>query len=104
VTPQSHILIVGTIRLPPGSLERARPAMEAVICASRGEQGCLAYSYSEDVMEPGLVRVMELWESRAALAAHFRSDHLNRWRASWEALGVADRRLLSYEIGEGEPV
>jgi len=100
---QSQILIVGTIRIPPGSLERARPAMEAMIRESRAEPGCLVYSYAEDVMEPGLVRVTEIWESRTALTAHFQSDHLRRWRASWHALGVCDRRLMSYEIGAAEP-
>lgn len=102
--PQSRILIVGTIRIPPGSLERARPAMAAMIDASRAEAGCRAYSYAEDVIEPGLIRVTEIWESRAALSAHFESAHLRRWRNSWEALGVHDRRLVSYEIDAEEAV
>jgi quinol monooxygenase YgiN len=100
--PQKRVLIVGSIRIAPGSLGRARPAMEAMISASRAEPGCLAYSYAEDVMEPGLIRVTEIWESRAALAGHFQSGHLRQWRASWEALGVYDRRLLAHEIGESE--
>ncbi|WP_018264511.1 putative quinol monooxygenase [Methylosinus sp. LW4] len=102
--PPNRILIVGTIRIPPGSLERARPAMATMIHASRAEPGCLAYSYAEDVLEPGLVRVTEIWENRTALAAHFASDHLRRWRDGWEALGVGDRRLVSYEIGAEEPI
>ncbi|WP_400766631.1 putative quinol monooxygenase [Methylosinus sporium] len=102
--PQNRILIVGTIRIPPGSLERARPAMAAMIHASRAEPGCLAYSYAEDVLEPGLVRVTEIWENRAALTAHFASDHLRRWRDGWEALDVGDRRLVSYEIDAEEPI
>ncbi|WP_036289357.1 putative quinol monooxygenase [Methylosinus sp. PW1] len=102
--PQNRILIVGTIRIPPGALERARPAMAAMIHASRAEAGCLAYSYAEDVLEPGLIRVTEIWESRAALSAHFESAHLRRWRDSWEALGVHDRRLAAYEIDAEEQV
>lgn len=98
--PAERILIVGTIRISPGSLERARPAMAAMIHASRKEPGCLAYSYAEDVIEPGLVRVTEIWESRAALSAHFASDHLRQWRESWETIGVRDRRLHAYAIGE----
>ncbi|OAI26317.1 antibiotic biosynthesis monooxygenase [Methylosinus sp. R-45379] len=102
--PQNRILIVGTIRIPPDALERALPAMTAMIHASRAEADCLAYSYAEDVLEPGLIRVTEIWESRAALSAHFESAHLRQWRDSWEALGVHDRRLAAYEIDAEEAV
>ena len=61
------IVIEGTVRLPPDRIETARPAMEAMIRASRAEAGCLDYAYSLDLMDPGLVRVTERWESREAL-------------------------------------
>ncbi len=34
------IVIEGTIRIPHGALAAARPAMEAMIAASRAEDGC----------------------------------------------------------------
>jgi quinol monooxygenase YgiN len=54
--------------------------------------------------KPGLIRVTEIWESRAALTTHFQSDHLRRWRDAWDALGVHDRRLAAYAIDAEEPV
>lgn len=97
------ILVLGTIRLPPGGLPAARPAMERMVLASRAKPGCLDYAYAEDVLEPGLIHVKEAWASRAALQAHFRSDHIAAWRASWAALGITDRALLRYEAGVPEP-
>lgn len=93
------LLITGTIRLPPTRLPDARPVMRAMIEASRAEPGCLDYSYAEDVLEPGLIRVNERWASRAALEAHFLSPHIAVWRASWAALDIGDRDLKSYEVG-----
>lgn len=47
------LLITGTVRLPPENLDLARPIMAAMLHASRAEDGCLDYSYAEDVIEPG---------------------------------------------------
>ena len=77
------LLIIGTIRLPAGKLEEARPAMERMISGSRAEDGCLEYSYARDVLDAGLIRVTEVWRDRAALDAHFRSPHIAAWRSSW---------------------
>ncbi len=96
------VLIVGTIRVPGGHLARARPAMATMIAASRAEPGCLAYSYAEDVLEPGLVHVNEIWRSREALAAHFESAHIVAWRSAWAGLGITDRDLRVYTVASTE--
>jgi quinol monooxygenase YgiN len=94
------LLIVGTIRLPEGNLAGARPLMRRMIEASRAEAGCEEYSYAEDVFEPGLIRVMELWRDQAALDRHFGSDHIKQWRACWTDWGIRDRNLRVYEVAE----
>lgn len=92
------ILIAGTVRVPPQNVERFRPHMAAMLAASRAEDGCLEYSYAEDVAEPGLIRVFEAWRDQAAIDAHFRTDHMATWRAAWPSFGVSDRRLFAYEV------
>jgi len=98
------ILIVGTVRLPPENLSRARAAMQAMIEASRTEDGCAHYSYAEDLLEPGLIRVQEMWRDEEALDRHFRSEHIARWRAAWPGLGLGARHLRAYDVGESRPV
>jgi len=98
------LLITGTIRLPADRLDAARPAMAAMITASRAEDGCLAYSYAEDVLEPGLIRVHEQWRDRAALDRHFAAAHIHAWRASWAELGIGDRDLVLWEAGEPQRI
>jgi quinol monooxygenase YgiN len=92
------LLIAGTVRVPPQKLARFRPHMEAMLAASRGEDGCLEYSYAVDVQDPGLIRVFEAWRDQAALEAHFRTPHMAEWRAAWPEFGVSDRRLFAYEV------
>ena len=78
--------------------------MVRVIEASLAEPGCRAYSYAEDIAEPGLFRVHEEWDSRAALDAHFATAHMKRWQAERDKLGFNDRQINVYEIAAAAPL
>lgn len=94
------LLIVGTVRMPAGNMERARPIMKRMAQASRAEDGCVDYGYAEDVFDPGLIHVKELWTDQASLDSHFATAHIAEWRASWPSLGIGERDLCLYEVGE----
>jgi quinol monooxygenase YgiN len=78
--------------------------MLLMVESSRNEAGCLEYSYAEDVLDRGLIHVNELWRDRVALDEHFKSAHLAAWRATWPSLGIGERNLHVYEVGEPEPI
>ena len=94
------LLIVGTVRLPAHNLDAARPIMQRMAEASRAEEGCAEYSYAEDLFDPGLIHVKEMWVDQAALDCHFATAHLAQWRAAWPALGIGERDLRVYDVGE----
>jgi quinol monooxygenase YgiN len=98
----SAIIVMGTIRLPADRVADARAAMRAMVAASRAEDGCIAYTYAEDVLDPGLIHVAERWRDRAALKRHFATAHLATWRAAWGELGIGDRRLMLFDVVGGE--
>jgi quinol monooxygenase YgiN len=98
------LLIVGTVRFPPDRIAEARPAMERMIMASRQEQGCIAYSYAEDVLDPGIIHVNEAWRDDVCFAAHATSAHLATWRAVCTDLGAYGRDLSLYEAGPARPI
>jgi quinol monooxygenase YgiN len=94
------LLIVGTVRLPPDNMDAARPFMKRMADASRLEEGCVDYGYAEDIFEPGLIHVKEMWTSQSALDRHFASSHIAEWRAAWPSLGIGDRDLRAYDVSE----
>jgi quinol monooxygenase YgiN len=56
------------------------------IIATREEAGCVAYNWSVDPLDPGLMQVYEEWESEEALLHHFQGrsyadmrEHLGRY-------------------------
>lgn len=95
------IIVVGSFRVPPSMVEVVKPAMEAMILASRAEEGCIEYAYAFDVLDTGLVRVSEKWRDRETLQAHFRTAHIAEWRAQVSALAVSERELTAHETDEG---
>ena len=55
-------------------------------------------------LDPGLIRVFEVWRDEAALAAHFTTSHMVEWRSNWGKFGVFERRLFAYEVASQEPM
>jgi quinol monooxygenase YgiN len=98
------ILVAGTFRVPPAELAAFKAHMLTMLAASRADDGCLSYSYAEDVAEPGLIRVFETWRDRESLDLHMRTPHLQAWRASWAEHGVGERQLQVYVVTDVEPI
>ena len=92
------VILAGTVRCDPAKLEQSRPRMKEMIRLSNAEDGCLAYTYSEDLKEPGLIHIFEVWRDEAALHAHHNAPHFLKWRADREALGMSDRRMMRHDV------
>ncbi len=98
------LLIAGTIRIPAEKVADARAAAARMIEATRGEDGCVQYAFAEDVLDPGLIHISELWRDQAALEKHAAASHMSEWRRAGRELGVGERNLMIYEVGEGKPL
>ena len=95
------IVVLASFRLPQVALARGRTLIPAVIAATRTEDGCHLYHMGEDVLEPGLFRVSELWESTAHLTAHFTTPHMAAWNKVRAEMGMTERQIRVFGI-EGE--
>ena len=98
------IVVVGQFRLPKSRMDEARPVMAKVMLATRAEAGCIEYNYAEDVLDPGLIRVSEVWQSRAQLSAHLQTPHMQTWVAERIGLGLTERRITVFEADGGVPL
>lgn len=65
--------------------------------ATRQEDGCIEYEFSERIDEPGKIRLFERWESALHLAAHFETAHMATWRAALGDVTVLGRSIDKYE-------
>lgn len=90
------IIIAGSVRVE--NLDLAKPYIEEIVASTRGEPGCLAYSFAHDVNDPNLIRIFEAFANSEAVAAHRASPHMTVWRARYAEIGLGERNLSEYEI------
>jgi quinol monooxygenase YgiN len=98
------ILVIGSIRCPVENLDKIKAPLTALIAATRAEDGCVQYNYGEDVLDPGLFRISEVWRDRAAFEAHLKAPHIPPWRAASAEFGLSGPSLTVWETDEGQPV
>ena len=92
------VAVIGQFRMPPENMKAAHPAMAKVMLATRAEQGCIEYNYGEDVLDPGLIRVSEVWASEAELMAHMQTPHMAVWAQERADLGLSGRKITVYTV------
>ena len=93
-----NVILAGTVRFPIEKLDAALAVMMEMMRLSRAEDGCIEYVYSQDLIEPGLVHVFEIWRDEAALHGHHTAPHFEQWKSERVALGMTDRKLFRYDI------
>lgn len=71
------LIVAGTFTVDPDRRAEFLESRSESIRLSRTEQGCLQYAMSADAVDPAVVRLFEIWSSRADL-----QTHLERVRAS----------------------
>ena len=98
------VVVIGQFRFPAERMDEARPVMRKVMEATRAEAGCSEYNYAEDVLDPGLIRVSEVWDSRAHLDAHMQTPHMAAWQLERAALGLTGRSIAVYEAQAAGPL
>ena len=98
------LVIAGQIRIDPAKTEDALGAARTVMEATRAEPGCLSYTFSTDLTEPGLFHIFEEWESQEALDAHFKTPHMAAFQQRIPALGLKEMKVQRYEVASVGPL
>lgn len=70
------ILVAGTVQLDPAHRQTNLAAIQTMMAASQAEAGCLAYVFSQDIADPNLLHLYELWADDDALQLHRQSSHM----------------------------
>lgn len=98
------LLVTGVIEIAEDDVASARAAAQKMMAASQKEQGCLMYEFSQVLGSTTRFRVYEEWESRAALEAHFQTDHMTAFRKTLGDLTIDQREVYTISDGRREPL
>lgn len=91
------IIVAGTFTIDLAEIERVREVGTAMMAASNAEEGCVAYTFAQSLVDPATVNVFELWKSKAALDEHFATPHMVVFLEALGSLNILGREIAVYE-------
>lgn len=97
------VAIGGTLRWPAELRDEMRPVLVQIAARSRQDEGCIEYSWSEDLSEPGTFHFFEIWASQANLDAHLAADYEADFMRD-HASRVIGASAYGYEIRSRTPM
>jgi quinol monooxygenase YgiN len=98
------LVIAGIVRIHPDHSEAARAAAIEMMRETQKEPGCISYTFTADLAEPGAYRIFEEWESQAALDDHFKAPHMTAFQGKVGGLGVREMSVQKYRIESVGPL
>ena len=98
------LMVIGTAKLGEGAIDQGRVALDAIITASRQEEGCIDYAYAIDVLDPSILRITEKWVDEAALVAHFQTPHMAAFQKALGELEIAILDVKKFQADDGAPL
>lgn len=90
------ILVQGWVRLAPDAVGKFRASGAKMLAATRAEDGCILYAFSEAVDDPGLIYISERWRDQAAIDAHGKSAHMAEFLKEIGGLKPLGQEIILY--------
>lgn len=94
------IVINAKIVSTPDNIDAMREAIITMEAASRAEDGCEDYTFSQEIGDAGSMRITERWATEAALVAHFTTPHMAAFQGAMAANPPASVEVTCYEATE----
>jgi len=98
------LIVLAKAQVGEGSLGPAMAAIADMVAASNAEEGCIAYAFTQDLLEPGIIHIVEKWQDEAALVSHFATPHMAAFGAAISGLDFEVIEALKFHADDGAPV
>lgn len=96
------VIVGGTFEVEPSERERFIAGRVDMIRTSRGEDGCLEYTFAPDPIEPGRVILFERWTTQEALDAHITALRAGP-RSSGDQVVPISSSIVIYDVASERP-
>ncbi len=92
------IIVMGTIKMGDGEIDRLQPAMATQMAATAAEDGCEQYVFSRDVTDPNMILISERWRDEAALNTHMKAPHMAVFNAAIGGAKILGLSVKRYDV------
>lgn len=98
------LIVLAKAKLGEGAIEALRGPIADMVAASNAESGCIAYTFTLDMLDPTILHIVEKWQDEAALAAHFATPHMAAFGAAIAGAELTIIEAIKYHADAGAPV
>ncbi len=91
------LVVIAELTVKPGKKNELFELAQAVIAATRAEEGCVSYTLLNDPYEETACSFVEEWTDKSALKRHLQAPHLLAWRQQSAPLVTGETKLTLYE-------
>ena len=92
------IVVMGTIILAAGDIDRLQGDMAKQMAATQAEDGSEHYVFSRDVTNPNTLLIAERWRDADALAAHGKTAHMAEFNKAIASATIKQISVKAYEV------
>ena len=98
------LIVLAKAQVSEDAMDSAKAAIADMVAASTAEAGCIAYAFTQDILQPGVLHIIEKWQDEAALAEHFATPHMAAFGAAIGGLDFKVFEAIKFHADEGAPV
>jgi quinol monooxygenase YgiN len=92
------VVVTGYVQVAPNDGDTFIKVLQAHIPRVRRKDGCIAYSFAVDVLDPSVVRMSEVWRDQKALATHLADDEFQATMKELAGVEIVARNVQKYEV------
>ena len=92
------IVVMGTIQLAEGDIDRLQGDIAKQMAATQAEDGCEQYIFSRDVTDPNMLLISERWRDMDAIAAHGKTVHMAEFNKALGGATITSISVKAYEV------
>jgi quinol monooxygenase YgiN len=98
------LIVLAKAQVGESAMDAAKAAIADMVAASNAEEGCIAYAFTQDVLQPDVLHIVEKWRDDAALAEHFATPHMAAFGAAIAGLDFNVIEARKFHTDDGLPV
>lgn len=98
------LIVLAKCKVGADAAAAAKAAIADMVAASNAESACIAYTFTQDMLDPSVLHIVEKWQDDAALAAHFATPHMAAFGAAIASLDFQVIEAIKYSADDGTPL